>query len=499
MAEAKTASIRLVGSDAPVGNDAPVPHLLRLYPPSAGRQVYPIAPVLSVGRDGNSDVCIDSVAVSGRHAAVISDSGMVTVTDQGSRNGTFINGRRVLKGTVRENDNLRFGDTVFKLTRTPGLIEGYLPSGQRPGETMEAASQRMEHGPVGGFRIAQLERHLANLAKSAVSILLQGETGTGKEVLARFIHEKSGRKGAFVPVNCGALPPHLLEGQFFGSLRGAFSGSVREQQGYFRAAKGGTLFLDEVGDMPLEAQTTLLRAVQFKEVVPVGADRAEPVDVRIISASHRDLPKMVEQGAFRRDLFNRIAEDQTVLPPLRERKEDLYQLCTALLRRHGRPELILSTLFYLGLLEHPFPGNIRELESIIKRALPAVPPGQRELTPAQLPDHLRKALVGYGSPDYQRPKSADDEPEQRITVDAPVGLEQGPTADQPARAAATEKPVPDGYPTRETVVGMMQYYRGNVTASAKAFGRSRTWFVAVLEFYGLDRHGKAAAGGDETP
>ena len=221
-------------------------------------------------------------------------------------------------------------------------------------------------------RVRELARQSQLVASTSSTVLLIGETGTGKERLARFIHERSPRKSRpFVPVNCAALPAGTLESELFGHERGAFSGAVRARQGLFRAADGGTLFLDEIGELPLELQGKLLRTLQEGEVLPVGAERRVKVDVRVVAATHVDLEQAVAGGGFREDLYYRLSVFPLRLVPLRERLEDLPQLCRALLRelgpRVGKADLVLSDAALAALRQLDYPGNIRELSNLLER------------------------------------------------------------------------------------------------------------------------------------
>jgi two-component system response regulator PilR (NtrC family) len=213
------------------------------------------------------------------------------------------------------------------------------------------------------------------VARSMAPVLVWGESGTGKELVARAIHDVSSRgHQPFIAVNCGAIPEQLLEAEFFGYRKGAFTGATEDREGFFQAAHGGSLFLDEIGDLPLSMQTKLLRVIQERAVRPIGAVAEIPVDVRIVSATHKDLTAEVAAKRFRQDLFYRLNVIQIPLPALRERLEDLPSLCLRILERIAL-ESGLSTVPQLGrtglvaLLNHPFPGNVRELENILHRAV----------------------------------------------------------------------------------------------------------------------------------
>jgi len=219
-----------------------------------------------------------------------------------------------------------------------------------------------------------VKSRIVKVAGSMAPVLIQGESGTGKELVARAVHACSHRAaGPFVAVNCGAIPENLLEAEFFGARKGAYTGSTQDRQGYFQAAKGGTLFLDEIGDLPLAMQSKLLRAIQERSVRPLGSPQEDTVDVRIVSATHKELGAQVQAGAFRQDLYYRLNVIEIGVPPLRERREDLPVLCQALLSRICKesglsvPELTGAVMEQLR--SHPFDGNVRELENILHRAV----------------------------------------------------------------------------------------------------------------------------------
>lgn len=230
-----------------------------------------------------------------------------------------------------------------------------------------------------------VRERIAKVARSMAPVLIQGESGTGKELVARAIHASSHRcDGPFVAVNCGAIPENLLEAEFFGARKGAYTGSVQDREGYFQAATSGTLFLDEIGDLPLGMQSKLLRAIQERSVRPLGSTQEEAVDARIVSATHRDLGSLVQEGLFRQDLYFRLNVIDIRLPPLRERRDDLPDLCNSLLSRIAQeyglattPKLSSSALALLA--QHPLEGNVRELENILYRAVALGEAGELEL------------------------------------------------------------------------------------------------------------------------
>ena len=235
----------------------------------------------------------------------------------------------------------------------------------------EAALQRMVGESV-AMRL--VKERVAKVARSMAPVLVCGESGTGKELVARALHANSHRfAGPMVSVNCGAIPETLLEAEFFGVKKGAYTGAVQDREGFFQAAQGGSLFLDEIGDLPLAMQSKLLRAIQERCVRPVGAALEEPVDVRIISATHRDLAAEVETGRFRQDLYYRLNVIDIVIPPLRERLDDLPALCENLLARIAQESGIAVPTLTPSVLEQiclaPLKGNVRELENLLHRAV----------------------------------------------------------------------------------------------------------------------------------
>ncbi|MGE0330539.1 MAG: sigma-54-dependent transcriptional regulator [Ramlibacter sp.] len=220
----------------------------------------------------------------------------------------------------------------------------------------------------------EVKSRIARVARSMAPVLVRGESGTGKELAARALHACSHRAdGPFVAVNCSAIPENLLEAEFFGARKGSYTGATQDREGYFQAARGGTLFLDEIGDLPLPMQSKLLRAIQERQVRPLGSTQEDMVDVRVVSATHKDLAADVQDGRFRQDLYYRLNVIEILVPPLRERREDLPLLCSALLARiaheAGMPVPALSPAVLEQLCTLPLAGNVRELENLLHRAV----------------------------------------------------------------------------------------------------------------------------------
>jgi DNA-binding NtrC family response regulator len=255
----------------------------------------------------------------------------------------------------------------------------------------------------------------SRVAPYDTTVLIQGETGTGKELLARAIHNNSGRRArAFIPINCGAIPEDLVESELFGYVRGAFTGALTNKTGRIEAADGGTLFLDEVGELPLDAQVKLLRVLQEGELAKLGASAPTRVDVRVIGATHRNLSAMVEDGTFREDLYYRLTVVSLRIPPLRDRREDLPELIDVLFKRakerYGLVDARLSSSLLQKLIGYAWPGNVRQLENVIERLL--VLSSEDLLTEENLPEDLQAAASFNASP-LQFPL-----PEEGISLDA---------------------------------------------------------------------------------
>jgi two-component system response regulator PilR (NtrC family) len=256
------------------------------------------------------------------------------------------------------------------LDQLRALVKSALDLPEKPGS--EKVAPRTLLGDSAA--IQQVREMLGKLARSQAPVYITGESGSGKELAARLIHDQSSRRDQpFVAVNCGAIPENLMESEFFGYKKGAFTGADQDRDGFFQAANGGTLFLDEVADLPLTMQVKLLRAIQEKRVRKVGATQEDPVDVRIISATHQNLSGLVESGRFRQDLYYRLNVIELKMPALREMREDIPSIANAILARlasqSGTASPHLSDAAVAALQDYAFPGNVRELENILERAL----------------------------------------------------------------------------------------------------------------------------------
>ncbi|MCA0177620.1 MAG: sigma-54 dependent transcriptional regulator [Proteobacteria bacterium] len=278
--------------------------------------------------------------------------------------------------------------------------------------------------------MAQVRERVDKVARSMAPVLVQGESGTGKELVARAIHAASPRAGQpFVAVNCGAIPENLIEAEFFGYRKGAFTGANEDRMGFFQAAQGGTLFLDEIGDLPLSMQPKLLRVIQERAVRPVGATAEVPTNVRIVSATHRDLATEVAEGRFRQDLYYRLNVIAITVPPLRERLTDLLALAQALLERIAHDAGVADAPMLTGdalarLTRHPFPGNVRELENLLHRAVAMAAGAEIDEADLGLPAHEPDALDEAAAAADAERASASGEPSADLPTDLARHLDE---------------------------------------------------------------------------
>jgi two-component system response regulator PilR (NtrC family) len=304
--------------------------------------------------------------------------------------------------------------------------------------------------------IERLRHTIGKVARSQAPVHITGESGTGKELVARMIHEQGARAdGPLVPVNCGAIPTELMESEFFGHRKGSFTGAVNDKTGLFQSAEGGTLFMDEIADLPLPMQVKLLRVIQEKTLRPVGQTTEVPVDVRLLSATHKDLRALVASGQFREDLYYRINVIELRVPPLRDRGNDTLLLTGHILRRLGQPPELTPDA-QAKLLAYRFPGNVRELENVLERAV---------------------ALCGDVI-------TADD-----IQIHQPVGDPTAPSSRNPGPGPGADAPLlGDRLDSleRDTIVAALKEHRYNKTATARTLGLTLRALRYRMQKLGID-------------
>jgi len=419
------------------GRPAAVPRLVPLFSVDRVQTGPPVDIRAGHSILGRSETEADAGAftqdlqLSRRHARLERQGERLAIEDLDSRNGTFVNGRRLdRRRQLYSGDLLQLGDTFLLVRITPPVVSEDVP-----------VAGLLGRSPA----LVELRRTVVQVAESDVDVLVLGETGVGKGATARAIHLLSGRRGGFVPVNCGAIPTELAEGVLFGHVGGAFTGARRDSTGLLRSAEGGTLFLDEVGELPAAVQVKLLRFLDDHAVWPVGATQPVQVDVRVVAATNADLDNAVGTGAFRPDLHARLGGITVRIPPLRERREDVLEL---LQRRLGDlapldPELVAA------LLAWRWPYNVREVERVA---------GELRVRGKGL-DRLPLELVAerLSASDLPRP---------------------------PAGAPAA--PVPSGPPGAEELAELLRAHNGVVADVARAIGRSRRQLYRWIQRHDLD-------------
>jgi transcriptional regulator with PAS, ATPase and Fis domain len=395
----------------------------------------PKGAVVSIGRSHSSAVPVEDHAASRLHATLRWDGGAtVRLTDHESRNGTYVGGQRI-EAPVDLRSGAEFSVGATRLVVAIRVATAVSSLGPEAAEIVTARDPAM-------LRVLALAERAA---AAEVSVLLVGETGVGKDIVARFIHERSPRReGPFLAINCGAIAETLAESTLFGHERGAFTGAVARQAGYFERAHRGTLFLDEVGELSLAMQIRLLRVLEDRTVVRVGGTEAVPVDVRVIAATNADLEARVRARSFREDLLYRLDVLRIAIPPLRERPDDVVPLAERFLADAAPGAIVrLSTAAADALRAQPWPGNVRELRNVVERSVAV---RERDVLG---PDDL----AGLGS--------------ERAA--APAG--------------ALRHKVDDV--ERQAIVEALEACGGNQTRAAKRLGLSRRALIYKLERFGL--------------
>jgi transcriptional regulator with PAS, ATPase and Fis domain len=342
-----------------------------------------------VGSAASCQLRLNDPTVSRVHFEATAEPVGLRVVDSSSTNGTFVDSIRIRDAVLTAGATIRVGASAIRVH--PGELPILVP-----------ISTRASFGELLGSSVEMRRMYaiLERVAPTDSTVLVQGETGTGKELAARAIHDASRRaRGPFVAVDCGAIAETLIESELFGHVRGAFSGAQGDRAGLFEEADGGTLFLDEIGELPLSLQPKLLRALELREVRRVGANSGRKVDVRVVAATHRPLAASVNAGTFREDLFYRLAVVEVALPPLRARREDIVDLARHFFERFGGPDASLPPELVPTLLTREWPGNVRELRNFVDRAVTlghdairasasveqGAPPGLEAFIPAHLP------------------------------------------------------------------------------------------------------------------
>jgi transcriptional regulator with GAF, ATPase, and Fis domain len=409
--------------------------------PDRGQRAVVHGGTARIGTAEGNDLRLSDRTASRVHCEIRVKPSSILVRDLGSTNGTLCEGLKVVEAEVPTGATLKIGASAVRIEigDEPAFVD---------------VSPRESFGELvgGSLEMRRVYAMLERIAPTSTTILVQGETGTGKDVVARAVHTASPRRDApFVPIDCGAIPENLFESELFGHVRGAFSGAVNDRKGVFEEADGGTLFLDEIGELPLATQAKLLRALETRSVRRVGSNTAKPVDVRIVAATNRSLGVSVNEGAFREDLYYRLAVVEVVLPSLRSRRDDIPVLATHFYRAlggHGD----LPQPFVASLGQRSFPGNVRELKNFIERAM----------------------LLGTISPSHARAQRAPVAPAAGLEELAPLHLPLKEARDQWTESFEAVY-----------VRAALKKTRGNVTHAAELAGVSRRFMQRLAARLGI--------------
>ena len=400
--------------------------------------------VLRIGSHSSNDLVLEDPRVSRFHCRLSRTDAGWTVIDSGSLNGTGVEGVRVRDADLPLPCHLELGTSVVRVRELRPQAVAEIPQWSSFGEL---------HGE--SLTMRRLFATLSRVAQSDSTVLITGESGTGKELAATEIARRGPRaEKPFIIIDCGAIAPNVIESELFGHARGAFTGADRARIGAFEAADGGTIFLDEVGELPLEMQPKLLRAIESREVRRVGENEPRKIDVRVIAATHRELEREVNSGRFREDLFFRLSVVTVPLPPLRQRLQDIPMLVRVLLKTMGAEEALelFTAEVFEHMARHTWPGNVRELRNYVERAVV-----------------LQTVTAEFGS-------RSELEPAPRSTPEPAVDLEV------PFKVAKDR--VVDGF-ERRYLGALIEWASGNVSRAARKAKMDRMYLYRLLQRYGL--------------
>ncbi len=420
--------------------------------PDAGLECTFDYDVVRIGSHPGNHLRLTDPTVSRHHAEICRTRDGIVLRDRGSTNGTFVGPVRIREVYLGENRSFRVGTTTVRFSLDDEIVEIVPKEEDRFGSL------------VGGSRaMREVYGIIERVAPTELTVLVVGETGTGKELVSRALHERSARKnGPFVVFDCGAVATNLIESELFGHERGAFTGAIRSRAGVFEQAQGGTLFLDELGELPLELQPALLRVLEQREVRRVGDHKVRPVDVRVIAATNRDLAQMVREGRFREDLYYRLNVVEIALPPLRDRTGDIRLLTDHLIRtapfEHG--VIGCTDAVYSIFEEYAWPGNVRQLRNTILRCLPFCDGDRIDL------DVLPEGLAGVPLPRCTEPTAGLPLPDSALSMRE---------AKEQIIAAFEKKYLED----------LLERSEGNISRAARSAGVDRKTIARLLKRHGI--------------
>jgi transcriptional regulator with GAF, ATPase, and Fis domain len=432
-------------------------------------------PTVSLGAMDDNDLVVDDDTVSRYHCQIFQDDNSYLLRDEGSTNGTFINRVRIREGFLKPGCTITVGKTDVRFQSLDERVEIQPVNREKFGRIVGKS-----------VRMREIFGILEKIAPSGVTVVIEGETGTGKEVVAKTIHESSHRaEGPFVVFDCGAVPENLIESELFGHEKGSFTGAIMTRQGLFEVAGGGTLFLDELGELSLDLQPKLLRALEQREIKRVGSNKSLKVDVRVVAATNRNLEEEVKEGRFREDLFYRLSVVRLILPPLRDRIEDLPLLAKHFLLgggfnqdANGNPKVKgVSRDALDALMNYHWPGNIRELLNVIERACAYAE--AEYIQPEDLPENISGVRI------VRRRKEADA-PTESEKVDRQ--LEKPFKEAKEAWISSFEK---------DYILNLLRKNSFNISHAAREADIDRKYFRKLMKKYEVDSDGEAEDDGDD--
>ncbi|HET9992828.1 MAG TPA: sigma 54-interacting transcriptional regulator, partial [Kofleriaceae bacterium] len=424
------------------------------------------APVIRIGARRGNDVQLSDSKVSGLHCEIRLDDRGYRLRDLDSTNGTYVSSLRINDVYIVAGSQIALGGTRLKFEPLGESVEIELADTDRYG-SMSGRSVKMR----------ELFARLEKLARSDATVLVTGETGAGKELVAEALHDNSPReKGPFVVLDCGSIPPNLIESELFGHERGAFTGATGSYAGAFERANGGTVFLDEIGELPLNMQPKLLRVLERKEVRRVGGTKTIEVDVRIVAATNRDLGVEVNRGRFREDLYYRLAVARVHVPPLRDRKDDLPLLIEHILATTpgGEAAQIAQETIDL-MMKHDWPGNVRELRNVIERAVLLAESPENEDSLRRAPAPVPRSEPSVTVTPSQTATSTDAQMTVPVDVTIPFKM-------------AKQNVISEF--ERRYISRLLAQHDGNISAAARAAGIDRMSIHKMLHRLGLANPGR---------
>ncbi len=441
---------------------------------------------IAIGAMEDNDLLVDDDTASRYHCRIYQDETSYLVQDLDSTNGTFVNRVRIKEAYLKPGCTLTVGKTDIKFHCLDERVE-ILPS------------KREAFGGIVGksVRMREIFGILEKIGTTGVTVVLEGETGTGKEVVARTIHQTSNRKqGPFVVFDCGAVPENLIESELFGHEKGSFTGAIMSRQGLFEMAQGGTILLDELGELSLDLQPKLLRALEQREIRRVGSNKPTKIDVRVVAATNRNLEDEVKAGRFREDLYYRLSVVRLVLPPMRERREDIPLLIKHFLRnssynRTGNTMNIkgISRDALDCLMNYNWPGNVRELANVVERACSFAE--TEYIQPEDLPEHI--SGIGFIK-SRGGTAAATEEADASLTDDVGLGIPLGLNAAESGTTMNVDvgknfKDAKEQWVSsfeRDYIVNLLKRNDANISHAAKEADIDRKYFRKLMKKYEVD-------------